>query len=575
MRFLLQLLCTICLFLTTANVALAREYIETFVSKAQVNKVGVMKVTESIEVDALRHVRKPLYRIIDTRTFHSDHTHRFNIKVDSVTDSHNKPVKYSVKNHRGAVSIRLHKSHIKRGGKVKYVLKYEVRGIANFHESHPQLVWDVTGHNWPVEIKNAAFELSFPSDVQVDQAKLKAWNGAVKKESTAEVNLKGEKVEAHAKNIEPGESLRVEVNFPMGTIGSPGLVENLNWLLSEWYLLIVLPLMAVLTIGGVRFFKTRMASPINEEGEIWSAPESLRPVEVGTLIDQSCDVSDVSVTLINLAVRGYYTVREIPATGFFALSDRDYEFKKLSPPKGDQLKEYESIFLEAIFGNSSTSYLSNIQGVFRGFLPDIRSSIYKSLVDSKMLAKNPEKDKVLFGSIGFTLAVLGVAILFLLEETSFMKALGLGLVLAGIIISIAPSYIPLRTDKGKKTIDQLHLFAETIKTASDRDIESKLKEDKFLFHKLLPYAIIFGVFEKWAQACEDHLSSSPDWFQFYVDVDEKVPEFSASKFAKDVWMATKIAGLTFTAPPPREYSSHTVGKFGTRKEQDHNMDNRI
>lgn len=573
MRLFSLLLLSLCVSLFLQSSVLAREVITSFVSDASLNESGVMSVRETIDVDLSSHRHKSLYRIIETQTHHKDHNHRYGVVVRSVKDRNGRHLKFSSKKLNGAVSIRLEKRHISKQKTNRFFIDYELRGVANFHENHPQLVFDVNGFHFPCPIENVKFELKLPQDVRLRKTDLEAWKGTVSKESTAKITTTGHTVSAQAENLHPGESLRVEVNFPIGTVNEPGFLEYAKWLLSEWYLVLALPLLAVAVLLLVRFLKTRMSSTKDSPGELWNAPEGLRPVEIGTLIDQSCDVSDVSVTLINLAVRGYYTVREIPATGYFALSDKDYEFKKLPPPQGDQLKEYESIFLEAIFGNSSTAYLSNIQGIFRQFLPDIRSSIYKSLVDSKLLAKDPEKDRALYSSIGFAIAVLGVAILFLLDDSSFMKAAGLGLVVSGILVSIAPMFIPLRTDRGNSVIDQIHLFGETLRSANEKNLEEKIKEDKFLFHKLLPYAIVLGVFEKWANACEEYEELSPDWFQFYVD--GAIPKFSATKFAKDVWIATKVAGLTFTAPAPRQYSSHTVGKFGTRKEQDHDPRNRI
>lgn len=545
----------------------AREVVRSFVSDAELSKVGVMDVTEHIKVDVRGHRQKSLYRIIDTGVSHKGHRHNFDVKVVSVLDGKGHQVRFSQKRHSSGVVLGLDKSHAGRSGEMVFVIKYQVRGVANFKENRPQLVWEINGDNFPLPIEAARFNLTLPGGVAIGPGDVKAWNGKSEEKGQRFVEAKSGRVEVKAKKIMPGEAFKVEINFPIGTLSEPGFLEKFQWLASEWYLLVALPVVSMFLLGGIRFLKTRIPSAEVEEGEVWKAPENLRPVEVGTLIDQSCDVSDVSVTLINLAVRGYYTVREIPATGFFALSDRDYEFKKLPPPKGDQLKEYESIFLDAIFGNASTSYLSNIQGIFRQFLPGIRNSIYKSLVESKMLAKDPQRDKVIYGSVGFTLAALGVAVLFLMGETNFLKAAGLGLVVAGILVAAAPKFFPLRTEKGNKVIDQIHQFAETLRTAKERDLKAKLAEDKFLFHKLLPYAIILGVFEKWAAACEEYEDLSPDWFQFYVDGPRE--KFSASKFAKDVWIATKVAGLTFTAPPPRQYSSHTVGKFGARKEQDH------
>ena len=555
------------LLIGSASAVDAREVIESFTSRASLSSSGVMEVKETIEADIRGSRHKALYRIIDNSISHQGHLQKLDVKVKSVQDGKGRALKFTQSRQATGVIVNLDKSHAGRAGRILYILSYEVKGAVNFKDNHPTLIWDVTGENFPIMVQKASFQLKLPQGINSKATAVKAWKGEPGKGHEAAAKSANGEVLATTSAVAPGESFKVEVDLPMGTVTEPGFLESLQWIAGDWYLLILLPLSAVVVLALVRLFKTRITTNVDEASEVWKSPEGLRPVEIGTLIDQSCDVSDVSVTLINLAVRGYYTVREIPSTGFFALSDRDYEFKRLPPPKGDPLKEYEKIFMEAIFGNASTSYLSNIQGIFRQFLPDIRNSIYKSLVDSKMLAKDPSKDKKLYGSIGFALAICGVAMLFLMGETDFLKAAGLGLVVSGILVSIAPAFIPLRTEKGNKTIDQIHLFAETMRTAKERDLAEKMQEDKFLFHKLLPYAIILGVFEKWAAACEEYEELWPDWFQFYVDGTRD--HFSATRFAKDVWIATKVAGLTFTAPPPRQYSSHTVGKFGTRHEQEH------
>jgi len=66
------------------------------------------------------------------------------------------------------------------------------------------------------------------------------------------------------------------------------------------------------------------------------------------------------------------------------------------------------------------------------------------------------------------------------------------------------------------------------------------------------------------QSCEDSLELSPDWFQFTRPGSTAGP-FKATEFARDVWIATKVASMIFTATPPNEYSAQAVGKFGSRK----------
>ena len=52
-----------------------------------------------------------------------------------------------------------------------------------------------------------------------------------------------------------------------------------------------------------------------------SRPRQIRPGQMGLLLDERADTLDVTATIIDLAVRGYLTITEIPKTGWFGRTD--------------------------------------------------------------------------------------------------------------------------------------------------------------------------------------------------------------------------------------------------------------
>ena len=50
-------------------------------------------------------------------------------------------------------------------------------------------------------------------------------------------------------------------------------------------------------------------------------PDGIRPGQVGTLIDEQANPLDVTATIIDLAVRGYLKITEIPKEGWFGKPD--------------------------------------------------------------------------------------------------------------------------------------------------------------------------------------------------------------------------------------------------------------
>jgi len=558
--------CTIALSVSTiATQNAAAEKIISLVDDATLQENGRLVVKEMLDIDTSGASRKGIVRVIPSVIEEKGIAHRFDVKVHSVTDEHGRKLQYSAKQHGDAVTVHVGTA---RGVDVqKFVINYEVRGVCNFGKQHPQLYFPFTGNNWPFTIEKAEVILRTPRKATVVESELKAWEGPPGSEKPANVKLMGDHILATASQLPPGSGLTLEVDFPGGTVNGAGFLDSVDWLANDWYLLVFLPLGAVAVLAGYRLMKSRRAPKVVEVAQSWKPPSGLTPVELGTLIDGSCDVQDLTGILLDLSVRGYYTIREIPATGFFNLSDRDYEFKRQYAPGKDVLRDYETIFLEALFGNSGTSYLSNVQGVFRQFVPKIKDSIYANLVSNGFLMKNHEKDRKRFYAIAVSLCCVGIALLFLYGDEVQAKAAGLGFIIAGALTAVALQFFPLLTDKGKVTIEGAHEFAELMRTAETHDITERIKEDDFLFHRLLAYAMVLGVSEKWAGACEQHMTMWPDWFQFHQSTQQAGP-FVARDFARDVWIATRVAGLTFFAPPPIQYSSYAVGKKG-RPEQEH------
>ncbi|MBX9667368.1 MAG: DUF2207 domain-containing protein [Candidatus Obscuribacterales bacterium] len=536
-------------------------------SDATLTESGRLLVHETLDIDLTGGARHGISRTIPTKVDEQGINHTFFVKVHGVSDKNGHRVPYSVKQHGDGVTIRIDTAH-SGNSTLTFTIDYEVRGVCNFTKQHPQLYFTFTGHEWPFVVEKTQVVLRPPSKFHLNESELKAWEGPPGSNRPASIKLIGDHVLATASDLPPGSGLTFEIDFPRGTILPATFIDHFEWLVDDWYLLIALPLLAVALLTGYRLIRSRRAARTANLEENWRPPHDLTPVELGTLIDGSCDVQDLTGILLDLSIRGYYTIREIPATGFFNLSDRDYEFKKQGYPQTDKLHDYETLFLEALFGNATTSYLSNVQGGFRQFVPKIKDSIYINLISNGFLLKNPEKDKKRFYAIGFSMCCVGIALLFLYGEETIAKAAGLGFVVAGALVAVALQFFPLLTENGKDTIDRAHEFAELMRTAEAHNMGEKLSKDPLLFHRLLPYAMVLGVSEKWAAACEPHLELWPDWFQFHRG-SAPVGPFVATDFARDVWIAARVAGLTFFAPPPVQYSSYAVGKMGTRKEQEH------
>ncbi len=71
--------------------------------------------------------------------------------------------------------------------------------------------------------------------------------------------------------------------------------------------------------------------------------------------------------------------------------------------------------------------------------------------------------------------------------------------------------MPRKTQKGRIAWEQISGLEEYIRRAEVEDIQAQ--DRRGIFERLLPYAIIFGLSNRWAQAFADLYTQPPDWYQ--------------------------------------------------------------
>jgi uncharacterized membrane protein len=104
-----------------------------------------------------------------------------------------------------------------------------------------------------------------------------------------------------------------------------------------------------------------------------------------------------------------------------------------------------------------------------------------------------------------------VTIFFLGFLSDINLPLFLGLLLSAPLIFIFGFFMPQRTQKGADTQIRILGLEEFIKTAETDRVKFYEKEN--IFEKILPYAIAFGIADRWAKACEGLYKTQPNWYQ--------------------------------------------------------------
>jgi uncharacterized membrane protein len=89
--------------------------------------------------------------------------------------------------------------------------------------------------------------------------------------------------------------------------------------------------------------------------------------------------------------------------------------------------------------------------------------------------------------------------------------LGVSWIATLIIIGVFGWQMPKLTEKGAAAYDHAKGFQEYITRAEKYRIQWQEKEN--VFERFLPYAMVFGVSEKWAKAFEGIAVRQPDWYE--------------------------------------------------------------
>jgi uncharacterized membrane protein len=237
----------------------------------------------------------------------------------------------------------------------------------------------------------------------------------------------------------------------------------------------------------------------------YSPPPDLTPAEAGTLYDEKADMIDLTSTVIDLAVRGYLRIEEIETIKFLFLSLKDYKLIKLNKTT-ENLMPHEIKILEGLFSSDQTDVLiSDLKNKFYLNLKSIKNSIYSQLVDKSYFLSNPDRIRATYKALGWIIIFSSLFILpSLIPKLIFA--------LSGLFIVVFSRFMPRKTKKGVLVNHHLQGFREFIERAEKDRIKALADEDPSIFDRVLPYALVFGLEDKWAEAFSDMFTEPPDWY---------------------------------------------------------------
>jgi uncharacterized membrane protein len=487
---------------------------------------GVLHIDEMIQYDFGSNSKHGIYRYIPVR-FHFDDKYDRVYKMTNikVTGSPGTPTKVDLSDSNNNKVIRIGDPKKTITGEHRYTVSYDVHGALNAFSDHDELYWNAIGNGFDVPIDNVHVNVHVAAPIKQTACFAGPYGSNVPCPTSTTTDEND--VVFRAAELGPSSGVTIVTAFPHGAIAKVGPILDERWTVQRAFAVNAktVPVAAGLTllivglVGRLMWRRgrdRRLLEDGSKEGVrpmfdkadgpvAYRPPDDLRPAQVGVLIDESADPLDVTATIVDLAVRGFLSIEEIPDKGLF--SKGDWRLTKQEKDV-EELEPYENRLYSALFrGTDGTALLSDLKNHFYDDLKKIQKQLYQDAVKKKWFLRSPDTTRAMWFGIGIAVFVLGVLVVAAVAATSHAGFAVLPLVLAGMLLIAGHNRMPARTANGARTLSDVLGFRRFITTAETERMQ--FAEEEGIFAKYLPYAIVFGATKQWAKRFEGLDASSP------------------------------------------------------------------
>ncbi|MFC7484644.1 DUF2207 domain-containing protein [Luedemannella flava] len=504
------------LALASPAVAADGEKVDEYATAIVINADASLDVTETITYDFGDNDRHGIIRRIPASFRYDDEHNRVYPISDVDVTMDGRPVEFERSSEGGYQIIKIGDPDDTISGAHTYRLRYHVTGALNDFADHTELYWNAVGNEWEALVAGATATVTAP--VQITRAACYAGE-ATSRLPCDRATIDGTTASFAQGPQRPGEGLSIVVALPVGAVAAtePVLVPRRSFANSFRVTPVTVGVGTGLALAGVagalllawRVGRDRRyvgllpgLTPEPGEGAVeerqplvgappvsveFGAPDNVRPGQVGTLFDERAHVVDVTATIIDFAVRRHLRITE--------LADKDWELTKLTD--GDPtFLPYERELFDALFSTGDTVKLSDLKGTFAKHLSQVREALYADMVTQGWYRRSPEATRTVAVVLGFLAVGLSIAALILLGVFLGLGLIGVGLVVAAVTFLVVAWFLPARTGKGSAMLERVKGLRLYIATAEVAQLQ--FQEKVRIFSTFLPYAMVFGLAERWA-----------------------------------------------------------------------------
>lgn len=549
----------LCLGLFSPVNALAKEQINNFDIKIEVEENGVYHVRQIVDWDFGDEQHHGIYATIPQvyeMNFNGS-VKRYYFPVQNINV---KDYPYEVESDN-SVSIQIGDPDKYVSGVVRYEYTYDIITRELGLDGRSMFYFNLVGNGWKAPIKHVNYEITMP----------KAFNTLPVFYGASDASLRGEPEDVNYKidgntikgtydqEIRRGRALTIQLDLENGYFAFPNYTST-QFTISG----IIALLTAAIAALFFKYGKDDQVIPV----VTFYPPEGLSSLQVGYAVDNLVQGKDISSLFVYWASKGYLTIEEKD-------DQKEYIFHKVKEIDADQAVVEKALFDGLFFEGDDVDSKELPQAFFDARLLCMTDTGNYFSGKKALKVKTGNNFQVITGLllaigvgsyiainvyhyyygmfeavIGFIVGVVGVGILLLMYYMAFKdrrikkNSTNLMLTIAAILVFIALSsalllfmgwinvnlistyiviialiigcafviFMDKRTDYGNKLYGQLLGFREFILQAKKDKLEALVEQNPTYFYDVLPYAYVLNVSDKWIKNFEGIEMQQPDWY---------------------------------------------------------------
>lgn len=480
---------------------------------------------------------------------------RLDLKVVSVTDGQGGSLNYSRNDSGGFAVLRIGDADRYVHGTQTYRIEYTQRNVvASFADTNSdEFYWDVNGTGWSEAFENVTARIHLQDGIESDLTGSSAcyW-GYEGSTSTCAIVRDGDTFMVSAEQIDAYQTVTFAIGFKKSTFVDPPLLKNAWPFAILPYILMGLTGLAFLIALFLRIFVWQDWRSNRTIIAQYSPPDGMYPLLAAQLLNRI--ERGLPAQIVGFATEKVLRIRELDQKQ----RKRRYQLELLNSGMDVPIKEMST--LKALFGSlkegkiltldsKDTTLGDRISARIANLPGEIRSNGWEYTPKSKW-------PKYLRW-FTFLVAVAAIVLWFFMVNFDLdlgrVWAAGWLCALGWIVVAVVSTIPSLLNDEGREVRDHLKGVRDYLKLAeTDRikmlqapdtaeriDVTDKSAVLK-LYEKLLPYAIIFGIEDKWMTALGTYYGTTqtPDWFA------------GASQLSSIGNFAGSIRATSFATTPP-------------------------